>query len=227
MTPSRRDRQDILIALGIAIRDRRKRLGLSQKELAERSTLHVTYISELERGVRNPSAKCLAQLAEALELSFAELAKLTEQAESSLSPNLRILLVEDNPADVQLIRMALSRRPNCVLDVVPDGRAAMDYLLRTAPFEGAKRPELILLDLNLPKMSGREVLSAIKSDANLKSIPVVVLTTSSAKEDVEKSYELQGNCFVTKPVGPDEFNKTILNIQDYWFGLAKLPHRQH
>ncbi len=134
---------------------------------------------------------------------------------------IEILLVEDNPGDVRLTIEALREskvRNN--LQVASDGVQALDRL-RTA---GAIRPDLILLDLNLPKKDGREVLGEIKADPTLKTIPVVILTTSSAEQDVLKSYELQANCYITKPVDLEQFITVVKSIEDFWLTIVTLPH---
>jgi two-component system, chemotaxis family, response regulator Rcp1 len=139
---------------------------------------------------------------------------------------IEILMVEDNPGDVRLTMEALREskvRNN--LHVAADGVEAMAVLRREGQHAGAVRPDLILLDLNLPRMDGREVLSAIKSDAKLKTIPVVVLTTSRAEQDVLRSYELQANCYITKPVDLEQFLTVVRSIEDFWFTIVTLPHQ--
>jgi chemotaxis family two-component system response regulator Rcp1 len=138
---------------------------------------------------------------------------------------IEILLVEDNPGDVRLTVEGLKEskvRNN--LHVARDGVEAMAFLRREGQHTGAVRPDLILLDLNLPRMDGREVLSEIKSDAKLKMIPVVVLTTSNAEQDVLRSYELQANCYITKPVDLEQFITVVKSIEDFWFSIVTLPH---
>jgi CheY-like chemotaxis protein len=129
-----------------------------------------------------------------------------------------ILLIEDSPGDVRLTREALKDAR-----VVSDGEQALAYLHRAHPFENAARPDLILLDLNLPKVDGREVLAAIKTDPSLQLIPVVVLTTSRAEEDVLKSYSLHANCFITKPVELDKFIEVVRSIEGFWLAIVHLP----
>jgi chemotaxis family two-component system response regulator Rcp1 len=136
-----------------------------------------------------------------------------------------ILLVEDNSGDVRLTVEALKEgkvRNN--LHIARDGVEAMAFLRREGEHIEAVRPDLILLDLNLPRMDGREVLTAIKSDAMLRTIPVVVLTTSRAEQDVLRSYELQANCYITKPVDLDQFITVVKSIEDFWLTIVTLPH---
>lgn len=135
-----------------------------------------------------------------------------------------ILLVEDNPGDVRLIREALKEgKVANVLHVACDGVEALKALRREAPYTEMPRIDLVLLDLNLPRMDGKEVLAAIRSDERLKRMPVVVLSTSKAEEDVMKAYELHANCYVTKPVGFDNFIKVIKTIEDFWLTVVKFP----
>jgi CheY-like chemotaxis protein len=137
---------------------------------------------------------------------------------------IEILLVEDDPGDVRLTREALKEgMVRNSLTVARDGVEALQILRREGSHASAARPDVILLDLNLPRMDGREVLKAIKSDENLKRIPVVVLTTSNADEDVAKSYELQANCFVTKPLDLDQFMKVVKTISEFWLEVVRLP----
>lgn len=135
-----------------------------------------------------------------------------------------ILLVEDNAADVRLTIEALREgKVRNRLNVARDGAEALDFLHRRGVHENAPRPDLILLDLNLPKKDGREVLAEIKSTEALKQIPVVVLTTSSAEADVLKSYELHANCYITKPVDLEQFVKVVRSIDDFWLTIVHLP----
>lgn len=137
---------------------------------------------------------------------------------------IEILLVEDSLADARLTKRALLKcRVANNLHVVRDGVEAMAFLHRRDPFESAPRPDLILLDLNLPRKDGRSVLADIKSDERLRTIPVVVLTTSIAPEDVQTCYQLHANCFLVKPVDLEAFTSTILAIEEFWLTRAKLP----
>ncbi|MFA5500983.1 MAG: response regulator [Candidatus Omnitrophota bacterium] len=137
---------------------------------------------------------------------------------------IEILLVEDNPADVRLTIETLKDEKICNnLHIVNDGEEALQFLRRQGKHSDAQRPDLILLDLNLPKIDGRQVLKEIKTDDNLKVIPVVVLTVSKAEEDVMKSYNLHANCYITKPVDLEQFSKVARAIQDFWLTIVKLP----
>jgi CheY-like chemotaxis protein len=135
-----------------------------------------------------------------------------------------ILLVEDNPGDIRLTQEALkdSRIRNSI-SIARDGVEAIAFLRRQGPYAGAPRPDIILLDLNLPRKDGREVLEEIKQDEDLKRIPVVVLTTSSDEADVLASYNLHANCFITKPVDLNRFIEIVKSIEGFWFQLVALP----
>jgi len=138
--------------------------------------------------------------------------------------SLEVLLVEDSPGDVRLTQEAFREANEFVhLHVATDGVEAMAFLKREGLHAQAPRPDLILLDLNLPKMDGREVLAHIKDDASLKTIPTVILTTSDAEVDIVKSYQLQANCYLSKPVQLDAFETLVKSINTYWLTEAKLP----
>lgn len=135
-----------------------------------------------------------------------------------------ILLVEDSPGDVRLTQEALKEakvRNNLV--AVSDGETAMRYLLRQAEYQDAPRPDLVILDLNLPGKDGREVLREVKTHNDLRRIPVVVLTTSADEQDVLRSYDLHANCFITKPVAMSSFVEVVQRIDSFWFSIVKLP----
>ena len=135
-----------------------------------------------------------------------------------------ILLVEDNPGDVRLTLEAFKENKlHNKLHVVGDGEEAMAFLRGEGRYADAPRPDFILLDLNLPKKDGREVLAEIKGDPNLKRIPVVILTVSAAEEDVLRTYDLHANCYITKPVDLDEFIKVVKSIEEFWLTIVKLP----
>jgi two-component system response regulator len=137
---------------------------------------------------------------------------------------IEILLVEDNPGDVDLTREALEgNKLRNNLHVVSDGEAAMAFLRHEGKYAGVPRPGLVLLDLNLPKKNGREVLAEMKADDSLKRIPVVVLTTSQAEEDIHKSYNLHANCYITKPIELGHFIKVVQAIENFWLTIVELP----
>ncbi len=139
---------------------------------------------------------------------------------------LQILLVDDSPGDVALVEEAFMQwRIGNELKVVEDGEEALQFLRKEGRFKDEHRPDLVLLDLNLPKKSGREVLAAVKADESLRSIPVIVLTTSNAEQDVLKAYELHANCYLTKPIDMEEFIQKIRAIEEFWLMLARLPFR--
>jgi two-component system, chemotaxis family, response regulator Rcp1 len=135
-----------------------------------------------------------------------------------------VLLIEDNPGDVRLTQEAFRASNRAInLHVVMDGVEAMHFLRRLGAQASVPRPDLILLDLNLPKMDGREVLAHIKEDDSLKLIPTVILTTSDAESDIVKSYQLQANCYLTKPVQLEAFESLVQSINDFWLTMVKLP----
>ncbi|MBN1427639.1 MAG: response regulator [Anaerolineae bacterium] len=135
-----------------------------------------------------------------------------------------ILLVEDNPGDVRLTQEALKEGKLCnALKIVNDGVEALSYLRCEGKYTDVARPDLILLDLNLPKKDGREVLAEIKKDDNLKRIPVVVLTTSEAERDILHTYNLHANCYITKPVDLEQFIRIFQQIENFWLTIVKLP----
>ena len=138
---------------------------------------------------------------------------------------IEVLLVEDSPGDVRLTQEALRDSKRVVhLHVAPDGEEALAFLRRQGAHAGAPRPDLILLDLNLPKMDGREVLVIIKGDDDLKTIPVIILTMSEAKTDIAHSYQFQANCYLSKPVQLDAFESMIKSINDFWLMKVTFPH---
>ena len=137
-----------------------------------------------------------------------------------------ILLVEDNPGDARLAQEALKEgRMTSRLKVVVDGVEAMAFLRREGTYTGSPRPNLILLDLNLPRKDGRQVLAELKADEDLRRIPVVVLTTSQAEQDILRSYDLHANCYITKPVDLDRFISVVRSIEEYWCSVVTLPPR--
>jgi len=139
---------------------------------------------------------------------------------------IEVLLVEDNPGDVRLTQEAFREANSRIhLHVASDGVEAMAFLRRERAHVHAPRPDLILLDLNLPRMDGREVLAQVKADSKLKTIPTIILTTSEAEADIVKSYQLAANCYLSKPVQLDAFENLVKSINDFWLTTAKLPHQ--
>jgi len=144
--------------------------------------------------------------------------------ETRIGKPIEILLVEDNPGDVDLAKAALEDgKFRNALHTVGDGEEAMLFLRRKGKYTEAPRPDLVLLDLNLPKKDGREVLAEIKSDEDLKRIPVVILTISNDEEDILRTYNLHANCFITKPIDLSQFVKVVKAIEDFWLTIVKLP----
>jgi two-component system, chemotaxis family, response regulator Rcp1 len=137
---------------------------------------------------------------------------------------IEILLIEDDPGDVELTMEVLEMAKVKVnISTVEDGIQALEYLRNEGKFSDASRPDLILLDLNMPRMDGRETLEEIKKDVSLKLIPVVILTTSDSDEDVVKTYTLGASCYITKPVGLEQFSKVVHSIENFWFTVVNLP----
>jgi CheY-like chemotaxis protein len=141
-----------------------------------------------------------------------------------MSRPIEVLLVEDNPGDVRLTREALKEgKVHNNLHVAPDGVEALAFLRREGRYADAVRPDLILLDLNLPRKGGREVLEEVKGDPSLRHIPVVILTSSQAEQDIARAYDLHANCYISKPVDLDQFITVVRSIEDFWFTVVKLP----
>jgi chemotaxis family two-component system response regulator Rcp1 len=138
--------------------------------------------------------------------------------------SVEILLVEDNPADIRLTQEVLKgSKIRNTLNIAVDGVEALEFLKKEGKFKNVAHPDIILLDLNLPRKDGREVLTEIKADPILKLIPVVILTTSEAEQDIMKTYALHANCYITKPVDFDQFIKVVKSIEDFWLNIVKLP----
>jgi chemotaxis family two-component system response regulator Rcp1 len=148
-------------------------------------------------------------------------------ADREVMNSIEILLVEDNQADVRLIQETLKEEKlHTCLSVVNDGVEALAFLRREGRYENVVRPDLVLLDLNLPRKDGREVLQEIKNDPGLKAIPVVVLTISEAEKDILVSYNLHANCYIVKPLDLNQFSKVVKSIEDFWLAIVKLPPNQ-
>ncbi len=137
-----------------------------------------------------------------------------------------ILLVEDNPGDIELTQEAFAESKICNrIFVVHDGVEAIDFLKRRGAFSDAVRPDVVLLDLNMPRMDGKEVLEVVKNDPDLKLIPIVILTSSEAEKDIVKSYRLHANCYINKPVDLERFLEVVRAVEDFWLSVVKLPNR--
>lgn len=151
----------------------------------------------------------------------------TESSDAVVTDPVEILLVEDNPGDVRLTQEALryARMPNH-LSVVRDGEEAIEFLNRRGGYAEAPRPQLILLDLNLPRKSGAQVLEEIKAAPSLRSIPVIILTTSHADDDINDAYDMNANCYISKPVDLDRFLRVIKSIDEFWFSVVLLPRME-
>lgn len=143
---------------------------------------------------------------------------------TSIGNTIEVLLVEDSPADARLTQEAFREGKIANnLTVITDGELAMQYLKQEGPYAKAERPDLVLLDLNLPKLDGREVLRRIKTDPDLKTIPVVILTTSEAEQDIIKAYEYHANCYIRKPVDLPRFLEIVSTIENFWLTVVRLP----
>lgn len=205
--------------LGVTIKTERSMLGISQEKLAERAGLHRTYVSDVERGARNPSITSVEKLAQALQLSVAALFERAGDGHGSKDV-VEILLVEDDPDDIQLtIRAFEKARITNPLHVVRDGVEALDFVFATGSFthRGQDRhPKVILLDLDLPKMNGLEVLRRIKGNQGTKHIPVIVLTISSRDYDINECRQLGAETYIVKPVDFQNFSKVTTHLSLGW-----------
>lgn len=209
---------DLKALLGMAIKTERIVLGFSQEELAERAGLHRTYVSDLERGARNPSIASIEKLAQALKLSVSALFERTGDGTSS--EFVEILLVEDDPNDVELTKLAFEKaRITNPLHVVGDGAEALDFLFGTGAYQHrnyAALPQIVLLDLKLPKKSGLEVLRRIKADKLTKDIAVIVLTVSKRDRDIAECRRLGVETYLIKPVGFQNFSEVTSTLDLAW-----------
>jgi CheY-like chemotaxis protein len=212
------DTRDLKALLGAAIKTERSMLGISQEELAERAGLHRTYVSDVERGARNPSIASIEKLAQALKLSVSRL--FARASDGTPIELIEILLVEDDPRDVQLTRRAFEKaRITNPLHVVSDGVEALHFLFATGPYQHryhAALPEIVLLDLNLPKKSGLEVLRRMKADQLTKHISVIVLTVSNRDRDINECRRLGAETYIVKPVDFLSFSKVTTRLSLAW-----------
>jgi CheY-like chemotaxis protein len=210
---------DLKRLLGATIRSERSALGISQEELAYRAGLHRTYISDVERGARNPSIGSIEKLANALQISVSML--FEQAADGSQARQLvEILLVEDDPRDVQLTLRAFEKaRITNQLHVVRDGVEALDFVFATGPYAHRaeiERPQIILLDLNLPRKNGLEVLRTIKADKRTQKIPVIIMTASSRDRDIAECRRLGAENYIIKPVGFQNFSEVTPRLSLGW-----------
>ena len=226
-------RCSIVARFGASAQKLRFERGVTQEQLAERADLHRTYIADIERGARNVTLRNIEKLAKALEVSTAELLSHTAQTASAGQPRLRrpiagkfaeILLVEDDPNDVDLTLCAFRKaRIANPVHVVSDGAEAFDYLFSTGKYAERRPqdpPSVILLDLNLPKVSGMEVLARLKANPQTEKIPVIVLTVSQRSPDIQESRRLGANAYIVKPVGFENFSQVTPQMSLRW---AVLP----
>jgi CheY-like chemotaxis protein/predicted XRE-type DNA-binding protein len=210
---------DLKTLLGAAIKTERTSLRISQEELAHRAGLHRTYVSDLERGTRNPSVDSIGKLARALQVSVSRLFEQAGDGNSS-KPTIEILLVEDNSHDVDLTTHAFKRaRIANPLHVARDGVEALDFIFargRYAHRRDLRLPGLILLDLDLPKMSGLDVLQEVKADPVTRNIPVIILTVSSRDRDINACRRLGADHYIIKPVGFQNFSALTARLSLAW-----------
>jgi CheY-like chemotaxis protein len=210
---------DLKTLLGTAIKTERSQLGISQEELANRAGLHRTYVSDVERGVRNPSIASIEKLAEALKLSVSALFERAINGRGSRDV-VEILLVEDDPQDVKLTMRAFEKAQiTNPLHVVRDGVEALDFLFATGSHAHRSEdghPKVILLDLNLPKINGLEVLRRIKADQRTRHIPVIVLTVSNRDRDINECRRLGAETYIVKPVDFQNFSEVTPRLSLAW-----------
>ena len=204
------------ILLGNAIKSTRSALGMSQEQLAARAGLHRTYVSDVERGARNPSLESVQKLAQALELSLPALLEGTQKDRDRVE----ILLIEDDPQDIELTVRAFKKvRLTNPIHVARDGAEAIDFLFATGRYTHRKEvplPEVILLDLNLPKKSGIEVLRQLKADERTRRIPVVILTVSNRSHDINECRRLGAESYIVKPVDFQNFSEVTTRLSLSW-----------
>ena len=205
--------------LGAVIKSERSVLGISQEELADRAGLHRTYVSDLERGARNPSIGSVEKLARALQISVSRLFEQATDADRA-KQLVEILLVEDNPRDVKLTMRAFEQAQiTNPVHVVSDGVEALDFLFATGSYAYRSEddhPKVILLDLNLPKINGLEVLRRIKADPRTQHIPIIILTISNRDRDINECRRLGAETYIVKPVGFEKFTEVTPRLNLAW-----------
>lgn len=214
----------LLAALAKIIRQRREELGLSQTSLAEKSGLHRTYINNIERGSKNISIDSLKKIADSLSTTVSDLMSQAEESSTESGNPIKILLVEDNPADVFMFKRCVKKSSlDTTVNVIDTGTRAEEYIANLPQESSEEHPDIVFLDLNLPGKNGLELLKDIKSNELLRHIPVIILTTSANPKDVRKSFGQYTNSFLTKPVDPKEYEKAIHNVLLYWFSVSSIP----
>jgi CheY-like chemotaxis protein len=210
---------DLKSLLGMAIKTQRASLGISQEELAYRAGLHRTYVSDLERGTRNPSLESVEKLAGALELSVPGLFERATNG-SGAKQLVEILLVEDNPNDVDLTKRAFAKANiTNLLHVARDGAEALEFIFASGPYahrRDARLPGVILLDLDLPKKSGLDVLQEVKANPRTQNIPVIILTVSNRDRDIIACRRLGAEHYIVKPVGFQNFSAVAVELSLGW-----------
>lgn len=203
--------------LGAAVKSERSALGISQEELAQRAGLHRTYVSDLERGKRNPSVASVEKLAQALQISVLKLFDRAGQGGAPSKTEVEIVLVEDNLDDIELTLRAFTKANiTNPVHVMRDGQQALDFLLRTTTRQVNTSPEIVLLDLNLPKVSGIEVLTRLKADERTRDIPVIILTASDHDRDMIACRRLGCDAYIVKPVGFQNFSQITSHFKLAW-----------
>jgi len=216
---------DLKTLLGMAIKTQRASLGISQEELAYRAGLHRTYVSDLERGARNPSIESIEKLAGALQVSVSHLFESIGNGNSSRQM-VEILLVADNPRDADLTRSSFAQaKMTNPIHVVRDGAEALDFLLATGAYSarrGDPHPQVVLLDLNLQNVSGLEVLRQLKADKRTREIPVVVLTASTRDRDIAECRRLGAANYIVKPVDFHNFSEIAPRLSLAWMLVQKM-----
>ena len=207
---------DLRILLGMAIKTKRTSLRISQEELAHRAGLHRTYVSDLERGARNPSIESIEKLAGAFQVSVSKLFESVGKGTSSRRM-VEILLVEDDPRDVELTVRALKKAHiTNPLQIARDGEEALDFVFANAHDSNLRSTLIVLLDLNLPKISGLEVLRRVKADKRTQDIPVIILTASTRNRDIAKCRRLGAENYIVKPVGFHNFSEVTPRLSLAW-----------
>jgi CheY-like chemotaxis protein len=207
---------DLKALLGMAIKTQRTSLGISQEELAHRADLHRTYVSDLERGARNPSIESIEKLAGALQVSVSKLFESVGNGNSSRQL-VEILLVEDDPRDVDLTVRALKKAHIAnPLQIARDGEEALDFVFANAHDSNLRSTLLVLLDLNLPKINGLEVLRRIKADKRTQDIPVIILTASTRNRDIAECRRLGAENYILKPLGFHNFSEVTPRLSLAW-----------